>query len=345
MFRLELLPAREGDCLILSWGDEQSPRRILVDGGRAPTAKAVLDYADEHALGEGAFELFVITHIDRDHIEGAVSLLREDRFRKLVKEVWFNGRKDLDYAPPENEYEEFGALDGERLSGLITRHSLPWNSALGGGPVAVTDEEDLPLIPLPGGMALTIVSPDPDQLAALAEPWDETVAAAPEGWEQFGEDEPVPVKLLAERKFKGDGAKPNGSSIALVAEYAGRSVLLTGDAHVPRLVKSLQRYRQDNPDVRFRAVKASHHGSRGNTSLELVRLLDCPLWLFSTNGAQFRHPDQESVARVLWGNQGSSELVFNYRTDFTRVWERETSPARQFTARFGDGAIAIDIPA
>jgi glyoxylase-like metal-dependent hydrolase (beta-lactamase superfamily II) len=99
VFELGLFPAREGDALILSWGDAADPQRMLIDAGRASTAKAIKSYARKHKLGPGAFELFVITHIDRDHIEGAVRLLTDAWFRKRVKGVWFNGRKDLKYAP------------------------------------------------------------------------------------------------------------------------------------------------------------------------------------------------------------------------------------------------------
>lgn len=344
MFRIEMLPACEGDCLILGWGDEEQPRRILIDGGRKSTARAVLDYAEQHKLGPGAFERFVITHIDQDHIEGAVALLKQPEFRALVKQVWFNGRADLDYAEPETEYEMFGAKDGERLTTLIKTNDLRWNTDFGEKPVAVVDEDDFPVIELEGGLRLTIVSPDLGQLEALAKPWDEDIEKAPPGWETLGEDQPVEAALLAAKKFSSDRAKPNGSSIALIAEYEGRAVLLTGDAHVGRLIKSITAIKEDRADLAFAAVKASHHGSRGNTSVELVRLLDCPLWLFSTNGDKFSHPDQEAVARVICETSTPADLVFNYETRFNRVWKNGTKPERDFTHRFGDGSIAVDIP-
>ena len=34
MFRLEVLPARYGDCLWIEYGDAAAPRRILIDGAR-----------------------------------------------------------------------------------------------------------------------------------------------------------------------------------------------------------------------------------------------------------------------------------------------------------------------
>lgn len=345
MFRLELLPAFEGECLILSWGSEDRIHRILIDAGRARTAKSVLDYARDHDLSTGAFELFVITHIDRDHIEGAVELLKEPGFRSLVREVWFNGRADLDYSPASNEFEAMGARDGERLTTLIQKHQLAWNASFAPCPVAIVEETNLPVITLAEGLTITILSPDLGQLRALAEPWDETIEVAPPGWENLGSAEALPIEQLANTRFRSDRAKPNGSSIAMIADYEGRRVLLTGDAHVPRLVKSLQTYWTANPDGRLSAIKASHHGSRGNTSLELVQLLDCPLWMISTNGDQFSHPDKEAVARILWGTTGPTTLVFNYRTAENEVWEGPIHPNRDFEIAFGvDGYVAVDIP-
>jgi hypothetical protein len=341
MFRLEMLPACEGDCLILSWGAVDRPRRMLIDGGRKSTADAVLRYVEEHDLGENAFELFVITHIDRDHIEGAVALLKKPEFRRLVKEIWFNGRKDLEYAEPNSDYERFGALDGERLTRLIVDNGLSWNQPFGEKPVAVIDEAQLPSIELSEGLVLTILSPDLRQLQALAEPWDETIAEAREGWELLGGES---LDDLAGTRFKSDRAMPNGSSIAMMADYGGQRVLLTGDAHVARLISSLTTYLAADPGP-VSAVKASHHGSRGNTSLELIKLLECPLWLFSTNGDQFQHPDVEAVARVIWATPGRADIAFNYRTQYNEIWARGVHSEREFDCRYGnDGFLSVKIP-
>lgn len=135
------VPARdaacEGDCVILCWGDTERPYRLLIDAGRESTAEAVQAYANQHGRANDMFELFIITHIDRNHIEGAVKLLGDAAFRPLVKQVWFNDRGDLNYAPPASEFETFGALDGERLSALIAGYGIASNSGFKPPPVAV----------------------------------------------------------------------------------------------------------------------------------------------------------------------------------------------------------------
>lgn len=345
MFQLEVFPAQEGDALILSWGDAKTPRRMLIDAGRGPTAKALKAHFEAKGLGKGAFELFVITHVDRDHIEGAVPLLRDKTVRPLIKQVWFNGRNDLEWAPRAKGFETFSALHGERVSAELSKHGLAWNTDWNGKPVALVDDT-LPRFELEDGLVLTLLSPDLEQLKALAKPWDETVATAKPGWEAYGAEELVAVEMLAKRKFRGDTAKPNGSSIALIAEYGGKRVLLGADAHSPRLLKSLAAYGQANGGTAMTLVKAPHHGSRANVSADLVKATACGHWVFSTNGDQFNHPDDEAVARAVWFSPSSPTLYFNYDTARTAVWKRPAEPKRDFTVVYGvDGYMKIDIAA
>src|SRR4051812_5937024 len=75
MFEIKMLPAREGDCLWLRYGDAKKPRQILFDAGRAATAVELKARFRALKRAERRFELLVISHVDRDHIEGALSLL------------------------------------------------------------------------------------------------------------------------------------------------------------------------------------------------------------------------------------------------------------------------------
>jgi beta-lactamase superfamily II metal-dependent hydrolase len=345
MFRLELLPAYEGDCLVLSWGDSGSPHRILIDAGRAGTADAVREYSKCNGLGPNAFELFIITHIDRDHIGGAVPLLDDSVFRPLVKEIWFNSRSDLDYEPT-SDFETYGALDGERITTLIGEHRIPSNIPFKSAPVAIQDDT-LPFFILPGDLTVTIFSPDQSQLATLAKPWDDTVEKAPEGWEDFGEAEAIDVAFLARTPFRPDRSKPNASSIAIAAEFEGRHILLSADAHVRRLEQSLALYKQQYPEFAgFSLVKASHHGSRGSVSLDLVQALNCRFWAISTDSSgHSRHPDQEAIARIIAGAPRDLTIAFNYETEQTSFWRRPLRGDYSVQPIYGqNGYIAFDIP-
>ncbi|MBY2989003.1 hypothetical protein HF280_31675, partial [Rhizobium leguminosarum] len=149
----------------------------------------------------------------------------------------------------------------------------------------------------------------------------------------------------ASHPFKSDKAKPNGSSIAVVATYSGSSVLLAGDAHVGRLLTSLELYSKQHPQhERFALVKASHHGSRGNISLDLVKAAKCNKWAISTNGDHFKHPDREAIARIIAGSPTPVELFFNYETEFTSFWRNPSTQPYAFMSTYGtSGYLSIDI--
>ena len=67
------------------------------------------------------------------------------------------------------------------------------------------------------------------------------------------------------------------------------------------------------------AVKIAHHGSKANTDEALLNLIDSRKYLISTNGAQFRHPDKECLARIVKFAK-PDEIYFNYRSEFTKRW-------------------------
>ena len=111
----------------------------------------------------------------------------------------------------------------------------------------------------------------------------------------------------------GDTSRPNATSIACIAKYDNKRVLLLADAPTEAVIAGLQRLGGPH---RFSAVKLSHHGSQHNTNLELCKLISSKRWLVSTNGAVFEHPDPESLLARIVTTQDKPELMFNYVTEF-----------------------------
>lgn len=145
------------------------------------------------------------------------------------------------------------------------------------------------------------------------------------------------VDQLADVAFGGDAGAPNGTSIALLAEFGGAAVLLAADAHAPVLVTSIQALLRKRGASRLKldAFKVSHHGSQNNVSSELIRLLECRQYLVSTNGDHFRHPDRQAIARILKHGGARPTLVFNYRSNDNEVWERpDLQEKYQYSTRY-----------
>ena len=62
----------------------------------------------------------------------------------------------------------------------------------------------------------------------------------------------------------------------------------------------------------------------------LIEALDCPLWLVSSNGVRFRHPDDAALARVvLKGVRGDRRpsIAWNYRSDRCKAFTASFPPA------------------
>ena len=332
MFRIEMLPAREGDCLILTYGSDAAPKRVLIDGGRKATYADLKAHVETLPANQRAFELLIITHVDRDHIEGVLEMLADTARPMTFKEVWFNGYHHLQ----DGDFEAFGAVQGERLTEqlelLVSNGTLCWNSSFGPNRQKATAlaEDGAPTdVQLDDGLILTLLSPSRAKLLALEPRWRAECEAAgiiaglagrdpdPEGFESFAA---IDIAALAEEPFQEDPSEPNGSSIAVLAQYDGKRVLLSGDAHPGLLVDSLQCFANGGGPVKLDAFKVSHHGSRKNISKELLAAIDCPRFLFSTNGSYFDHPDPVAVCRVIVYGGASPELWFNYSSPETQIW-------------------------
>jgi glyoxylase-like metal-dependent hydrolase (beta-lactamase superfamily II) len=76
---VEMLPARNGDALWISYGDS---RHILVDCGhvgKAAVARRIID--------SGRVELFIVTHMDGDHVGDAIPLLKNPNCAARIGDV------------------------------------------------------------------------------------------------------------------------------------------------------------------------------------------------------------------------------------------------------------------
>ena len=338
-FDVFMVPAGHGDSLWIEYGDARKTHRVLVDCGTEGTADYLLKRVEALPKKDQSIELFVMTHIDADHIGGALPFFKAVQRGLTFGDVWFNGWRHLSAT--------LGARQGEMFSTAIEDFRLPWNVWQNGGPIAAAGGNPLEH-ELPGGLRLTLLSPTTTQLRKLAPVWvrELKLAGLEPGqrvdYSKFLKGTPstsTDVEKLAEAPFRPDAAPANGSSIALLAEFGGASVLLGADAHAPVLAESIRKLlgSRGGPRLRLDAFKLPHHASQNNLSRELLDLVDCGRYLVSTNGDHFFHPDREAIARVIRYGGKKPALYFNYRTGFNDVWEREDLREKyDYTAHFPD---------
>jgi beta-lactamase superfamily II metal-dependent hydrolase len=350
----------DGDCTVLSWG-EASPsldvppdrhhplphqlahplaHHLVVDLGRAATYQAIRPRLQ--ALGH--VELFVMSHIDADHIGGAMPLVRENTPPFAPKRVWFNARPQLVAA--ENRapiLEPLSARQGEKLSRGIVRFGWPWNAEFASEIASTDSPEAAQPIRLAGGLTVRLLSPGDAQLVALLPDWDaELDKARIRTFDPDEELEPLAphlealaaapnVKKLAEEDYAADRTTANGASIAILAELEGRRILIAADAHSEVLESSIAPLAAaEGGRLRVDLLKISHHGSKANTSKAFPALLDCTHFAVSTNGTRrHAHPDPQTIARFLVADPNRQKTFYcNYRQPSAEAWESPLLQAR-----------------
>ena len=350
MFRLAMLPARQGDCLWFSYGSEQSPHHLVIDGG--PERSRVLLSRVQQMLAASPdrklhIDLLVVTHVDNDHIGGVLELLENLPAGLSVGDIWFNAYRHL--LPSDR----LGPDQGERLSSVLDARRLPWNEAFHHQAVVIPDEGALPRLVRQDGLAITLLGPDRSQLVKLAKVWKLVVAEEEQAPGEHQENDlrgrrdpwPPDLAALAQERFRPDPGEANGSSIAFLVEYQGKRILCAADAFAGGLINSLDRLPRPEERLSLDAFKLSHHGSAKSTSSELLGKVACSQYLISSNGSYFGHPDAEAMARVLLHGGKNPTLGFNYRAEYSERWAAgQLGQAPKYTTRYpGEGEQGIVI--
>ena len=338
MFTTELLPAAHGDAILVEYGSARAPHRILMDGGPHTTYDALRQRLLAIPKGKRHFDLVIVSHIDTDHIDGILRLLQDDSLGITIRDLWFNGYRHL------AAKDVMGGLQGEFLEVLIEDREIPWNAAFKAGPIVVPPDGDLPVVRLPGGATLTLLSPGKAQLQKLRREWDATLRAA--GFKP-GDREAARAQLARRKEYappedvmgtQADTSAANGSSLAVLLEFKGNSLLLAGDAFREVLEESLTRLAETRgvEAIQVDAFKLSHHGSFSNLSPRLLRIAPAAHYLISTNGDKFHHPDASALTLLLKERQGTHPiLVFNYDSPSTAPWKRAKGSGTTFEAVYG----------
>lgn len=350
-----MFPAKDGDCLLLQFGNPM--RSVLVDAGRSSGYDAMGPLLAE-AGNFDSIDLLVITHIDSDHIGGALKLAQDIEMASKVRGVWFNNYTHLCTALQRIGIEVHGAAQGERLSQAISEAGWGLNSGFEQSVVS-TSINNLIQIPLHGA-TLTLMSPTDKKLALLQPIWqievekagladtEEVEDSRPIDIEVFGDPE-LSVEELAALPEVPDRAIANGSSIAFLMEFEGKKVLCASDAHAELIEAAINELRGDQAKLAVDLLKVSHHGSRSNTTRALLEMLDCRHFAFSTDGSRHKHPDKETIARILeYCCPGEPKtFYFNYRQPSTNYWaDKELMADNNYQCVFSsnvNGYLAIEL--
>lgn len=135
---LEIIKASEGDCFFLSFIFENHNFNMLIDSGPSKCwneeLRTFLD--DLNSIGK-RINVLLITHIDSDHIGGALKLFTEEQYCKMVDEVWYNGLPQITNTVASST----SVIEERAFSHLQSMHY--YNAEEPTGPISVKQAQSL----------------------------------------------------------------------------------------------------------------------------------------------------------------------------------------------------------
>ena len=78
MINIKVLKAFNGDCIIVSYGEEEK-HNILIDGGQGRVCfQQLRTYVDSVKKTGNKIDSLILTHIDSDHIDGILMIITKN---------------------------------------------------------------------------------------------------------------------------------------------------------------------------------------------------------------------------------------------------------------------------
>lgn len=314
MFRLHVIQAEFGDCLLLEYGQGAS-RFILIDGGPQGTFSVHLRPMLMQIAQAGApLDLVVLSHVDNDHVLGLIEYLgelRQNQGLPVPPKLWHNSF-DATIDPNGIIAAQLGTLISPARamtmagSGLATfgiqegvtlrGHAFALQMAINDGFTnnVVTVDNAPGAIPF-DNLELIVIGPTEANLRALEREWIDWLNAHGPA-------------ILSNNPFvmsNADRSIPNLSSIMLFAKAEGRTMLLTGDGRSDHLLDGLLQagLLDINGSLHVDLLKLPHHGSNRNITKTFFRKITADTYVASANGRD-GNPD---LATLIWLVESAAE--------------------------------------
>jgi len=304
-----------GDGIIIRYlGENSQYCNIIIDGGveRGKVYEEKLKQEIKQIIErKELIDLWIITHTDNDHIGGLLRFIADREFTGQNHlenaQIWFND-STFDYMVSTTADTILLSQDQAiRLRTHLTEKAI----------VVKNDIHAVKEINF-YGLKLTVLSPA-QEIAATEDTAPEADTTVPlrgqvvPDWDKKIED-------FDFTQFTEDGKPEHQNCIAVLLEYNNKKVLLTSDSYPSVVVESLTQlgYSPENK-LKVEFMQLAHHGSKFNTSVELLEMIDCNKFVISGDGKNnHKIPNKETMARVIHTKDNPVEFHITENNDWTR---------------------------
>ncbi|ODP27202.1 hypothetical protein PTI45_03327 [Paenibacillus nuruki] len=338
MFSIKSLPAHYGDCILIRYGEQDKKNNILIDGGITRTYIATLKKEIQNIIDRGEFiDLLIVTHIHDDHLRGILKFFSDSSMDKsLIKKVWFNSNKILAKYIQDLGIEEINLYD-EASKKMSYSNSITFENKLEELGIANTEivyfNKSYNKINFEGAM-ITVLTPNIVSLQTLNIAFEKEASLKTSAELHDFNIEINEVNVVDDLEgFIEDDAPFNISSISCILEYNEKTILLLADSTPKDVILGIKSlgYSIDNP-LKVDFVKISHHGSKANTNIELLKHIKCSKYIISTNGSKRGAPSKEMLSKIIL-TQENVELIFNYDI-YNEIFTQEEMQKYNFTCLY-----------
>lgn len=325
--KIESLMASRGDSFIVTWTYLSNDHTILIDCGVKDTYR----FIKKKLRGISKLDGIFITHVDYDHIGGMLAMIDDKNCPIELDFPIFINTPELIVTNSKSDKVGYGhgtALESVLNEKKITKKAI-YTSLY---------RDDILTI---NGLKLTVLSPNQEVLHNLKKKWTKTTI-----YEKYLQENSVEGKVsqsnsalltydeiisAEERIHKWQDDLINSSSMAFLLENEGVRVLFLGDSN-PSIVEDalIRRGYSKKRRLRVDFVKLSHHGSKFNTSKNLLSMIDCDCYFISTSGGgPYYHPHRETIIRISEYSRKDSEQVVNIYTNYDLQRSRFIGPEEE----------------
>ena len=304
MINLTMFQAGKGDFFLLMYGEGSDIHYILIDGGEKTASslykKTLLSIKNK----KQPVDAIIFTHIDNDHIMGALQALMDMSVDDLptIHAVYFNTGDAV--CQIEGVKAKERPEDLPLVRGRTGQHSVKKAISLLQllelkGLKKVLKEYTIQgeRIILKGGAELDIISPGRDELEKFILKWDKEIELSDKkGGRQHksvGVAEAESTKDIDDflyHIYVEDSSVTNRSSIAFLFQYESVKIAFLGDASPSVCVEGIKQFFPEGVNVDL--IKLSHHGSGANISNEMLNVIRSDHYMLSTTG--------EKLSKYLW---------------------------------------------